>query len=1399
MAKRTSQFQTIRSEGAILPPDVLRLISSLQVDGATAEAFHLPPGSKLNEAISQSWTTLQGYWRAFQEDRRSLAPDDAGTSVTNERWLLPLFKELAYGRLVTADAPKIDERTDPVKRFYSHTPIHFVGCNVSIDRRSKGVPGATSASPHSMAQEFLNRSEEHLWAFVSNGLQLRILRNNISLSRQAYVEFDLEAMMEGEVYAEFALLWLLCHQSRVEAAKPEECWLEQWSKLAQEQGTRVLKELRSRVRNAIEALGRGFISHPHNDRLVEKLRSGRLSKDDYYRQLLWTVYRLLLLFVAEDRELLHPPEADEKACQLYDTYYSTRRLRELASKLGGSKQSDLWCSLSLVFEALGKNEGCAQLALAGLGSFLWRADSTRDLCGPAPSLALVSGEGWGESGESVTSPTDPDSVLISNDDLLLAIRELAFVEQDRVRRAVDYRNLGSQELGSVYESLLELHPVLNADAKTFELGTAPGNDRKTTGSYYTPDSLIQCVLDSALDPVVEDRLKGKRGADAEQAILEVKVCDPACGSGHFLIAAAHRLARHLARVRTAENEPSPTDYQQALRDVIGRCIYGVDINPMAVELCKVSLWMEAIEPGRPLSFLDSHIRCGNSLVGTTPALLAGGIPDDAFKPIEGDVKAICAELKKNNKRQRTDRASGQGMLYGRPYKPGNLPSRFAKFASSQNDSVEDVVNKQLAYARLVSGADYQNARLLADTWCAAFVWKKDESDLGRLCPTENDFWQIENNPHSILPHVLAEVRRLADQYQFFHWHFEFPEVFVLPQETERAEHEQAGWSRGFDVVLGNPPWEKIHFREEEWFAQHSPNIANAKTKAQRKQLIARLPEEEPALYEEYYKTKCHHEHLSAYFRFSGTFPLTGVSRINLYSLFAELSCRNVGPKGRVGLVIASGLATDDNNKKLFESLVRNKRLVAVWDFENRDAVFPALHRMYKFCLFFAGGSQAEAESPDFAFFLTSISELSDEQRHFSLSLEDLATINPDTKTCPTFRNRRDANLARFGYGRVNAWSLHTKGDTWPGQPKTPFNMSNDSNLFMSFDQTAINGDLLPIYESKFIHQFDHRYAEFALPGSGETSELDSASHADPTRAVRTRYALESQVKEERFPGDWFLVFRDVTNASNERTTISSVIPALPCVNSLSIVDCIDGDGALLQVGNMNSYVFDYFSRQKAAGVHLNHWIWKQLPFVAPEEYESNRIGRGLKRIILELTYTAWDLQAFALDCGYDGPPFRWDEERRFLLRCELDAAYFHLYFGAPEAWGKDPHRSLLPEGEGAKDLELREMFPTPRDAVDYIMETFPIVRRKDIARTELKDDSGTVTADGTYITKNTILRIYDEMAECITTGQTYRTQLEPPPGPPLDDEGEFIPMVDWDESDWPEHIHQPCESNDKSS
>jgi len=792
MTRRTSDFQTIRSEGGLLPQDLLRRVIEPKesLPGAAPADYGLPPGERLGEAITQSWNRLTRHWAEFRAGAARLGPDEAGTGLTNDKWSLPLLRELGFGLLPTSLAPEVNGRTYAISRFSGPTPIHLVGCGVSLDRRAAGVRGAAAGNPHGLVQEFLNRSDGHLWAIVANGLRLRVLRDSQTLSRQSYLEFDLEAMFAGEVYADFVLLWMLAHATRFaprEAGGPETCWLEQWTKLAEEQGTRALGDLRAGVEKALLILGEGFVGHPRNTALREALRSGRLPLSEFHGQLLRVVYRLIFLFVAEDRRLegipaLHPrdeSEAGRLARERYAAHYGTGRLRELAASIRGSRHGDLWQQFNMLAGALAAAErfdaARTQLALPVLGSFLWAPSSTADL----NASSLTGGEG----------------AELANADLLEAVRDLAFTRPGKVLRPVDYRNLGSEELGSVYEGLLALTPHISGDGARFTFAEFAGNARKTSGSYYTPDSLVQCLLDSALDPVVEEATRGKAGAEAERALLDLKVCDPAVGSGHFLVGAAHRLARHLSRVRAlahGESEPSPLLYQQALRDVIGRCLYGVDLNPMAAELCRVSLWLEALEPGKPLSFLDHHIRVGNSLLGTTPELIAAGLPDEAFTPIEGDDKKACAVLKKRNRSER----EGWGALFAQ--QDAQTQARLQKAAAAlddlPDDRPEDVRAKDLAFRRHEQTEEYCHKKQLADAWCAAFVIRKHFREPGREASvgaiTQGHLHNVaEGLPLSV--DLATEAERLSREYQFFHWHLAFPEVFG---------------DGGFNCVLSNPPW-----------------------------------------------------------------------------------------------------------------------------------------------------------------------------------------------------------------------------------------------------------------------------------------------------------------------------------------------------------------------------------------------------------------------------------------------------------------------------------------------------------------------------------------------------------------------------------------------------------------
>ena len=912
--RRRNTFTTIRTEGAILPPDLLQRISegATNLDGLQPSDYHLLAGEKLNEATNRSWNRLIGAWENFKTSQEKVFEGQPGTTETRNRWLLPLFQELGYGRLQTSTAFNLDGKSYPISHGWGKAPIHLLGFNIDLGKRTPGVAGAATTSPHSMVQEFLNRSEEHLWAFLSNGLQLRVLRDNVSLTRQAYVEFDLQAMMEGEVYADFVLLWLLCHQSRVEGEKPENFWLEQWSRQAQEQGTRALDQLRAGVEDAISALGSGFLGAAANQELRAKLRQGALSRQDYYRQLLRLVYRLIFLFVAEDRELLFSPDSDLTAQQRYRDYYSTQRLRRLAERSRGLRHADLYHVLRLVTEQLSSVSGCPELALPALGGFLFSAEATPDL----------------------------DTAELPNQHLLDAVRALAYTIDGRTLRPVDYKNLGPEELGSVYESLLELHPEMNVEAGSFSLTSASGHERKTTGSYYTPSTLIQVLLDSALDPVIASALKGatedgrpKTGTPRppssvpgrtaqEQALLDLKVCDPACGSGHFLIAAAHRLARHLAAIRTGDDEPSPEATRAALRDVISHCLYGVDLNPMAVELCKVGLWMEALEPGKPLSFLDAHIKCGNSLVGVGPGLDIAEIPDEAFQPAFGDDKATATALRRRNKREREGQLGFRWdvtLIKDQQDLAQWVARQSQKLEAMPEENAAQIREKEAAYQTLLTTDHYQSQRLEYDLWTAAFFWPIPETDADfMLAPTQQELLRLRKG-ENLDAELTRRLQAIAEKQRFFHWEIEFPTVF-------------AGGDPGFDVVLGNPPWERIRFQEKEFFAGLNDEIADASNKAVRSQLIDTLQKENNLLWELFKSTKHSAEAGSNFFRCCNRFSRTAVGDINTYQLFAELVTTVQADSSRSGIIIPTGISTADSTKNFFEFLVSNNMLVSLFDF-----------------------------------------------------------------------------------------------------------------------------------------------------------------------------------------------------------------------------------------------------------------------------------------------------------------------------------------------------------------------------------------------------------------------------------------------------------------------------------
>ncbi|MEV8307352.1 DNA methyltransferase [Streptomyces flavidovirens] len=1368
---RTMVTDTVATVGGLLPYDLLvRIKEGKEQSGSKPSDYRLfAKGESVRDAAERSWSYLCGVWAAYQDAlARDGAVDDAGVhaiGLTTERWLLPLFEQLGFGALAAAPEDGLPAhdlaKHFPVSHQWAQVPVHFTGWNVPLDRRTTDV---APQAPQSMVQEYLNRSgDKTLWGVLSNGRQLRLLRESASLTGAAFIEFDLRAIFEGKRSDDFVLLWRLLHRTRFEGAPIASCPLEKWRSEAIDSGTRALKELRKGVEKALSVIGSGLIAHPDNTALREALRSRSTSVRDLHPALLRLAYRLLFLFVTEDRGLLLDPEAADGPRETYEKYFSTRRLRRLARR-SGTPHGDQWAALNLVLKGLGESGGRPELALPALGGLFEPTDVDRRL----------------------------DGLSLTNQSLYEAVNALSQIHDAKLGRPrrVDYRHLGADELGSVYESLLELEPRQDEDG-SYVLKKLDGNDRKTSGSYYTPSPLIDCLLDSALDPVIDRAVRsGTTPQEREKALLALTVCDPACGSGHFLVAAARRIARRLAEIRTDDPEPSAEDVRHALRDVISRCVYGVDLNPMAVELAKVSLWIEAMEPGRPLTFLDAHIKHGNGLLGTTPKLLSEGLPDEAFKVLEGDDSKTVRNLKARNAAERARwlaavrKGAAQDALFSEEHaiavSNASLERATSAITAAPSMVLEDVQKQARAYRELTTSKDYLRARGLADAWCAAFVWQKDAAVSPPPLTTDSLLALDAPDAGERLPDgTVEQVAELRKAYRFFHWHLEFPEVFRAPADLAApGVDERAGWKGGFSCVLGNPPWERVKLQEQEFFATRDEKIATAANKAARERLINALAgsaeESDRDLHAEFIAARRVSEGVSHLLRGSGRFPLAGRGDVNTYAVFAEAASLGIAPNGRFGLVLPTGIATDATTAPFFSDLVRTSRLASFLDFENEAFILSrdVDHRV-RFSLLTVTGRSEQVEEASFAFGTRYMEDL--DERRFGMPPQEILLANPNTGTLPVFRTRRDAEITLGIYRRVPVLrrepDAEGKGATnpWGLTFMRMFDMSNDSHLFRGKEQLEgegwkLKGNIftdpsdgrryLPLYEAKMLHHYDHRLGTYegqtqAQANVGTLPRVTPEQHDDPDFAPLPRYwvpefdmdsgkrdkkgnrimwpGVAARLAERKWDSPWLMGFRKICRSTDRRTVLSFLFPAVGLGDSANLMlPTAEGSAASLYA-NTTSYLLDYVLRQKLAGTNLNFFQFEQLAVLPPSTYVEPAPDRGgplgdwFEQRVLELSYTAKDMSSLARALGDTGSPFRWIDSRRSLMRAEVEAAVFHLY------------------GIGRPDVE-------------YVMDTFPVVKREDEA------------VHGTYRTRDLILDVYDRMEEARKTGGVYQTLLDPPPG-----------------------------------
>ena len=1078
------------------------------------------------------------------------------------------------------------------------------------------------------------------------------------------------------------------------------------------------------------------------------------------------LYRLLFVLYAEDRGLL--PVNDSR----YDDYGLRKKVRDDIARR--TAQGDAFSAHATSYYdhviTLGRliDAGDASIGLPPYNGGLFASDA-------APLL------------ESVRLPDAAFAPII---------HDLSHTETAGARGFVNYRDMSVQQLGSIYERLLEQEPVRNSQGG-IDIRPNP-YARKDSGSFYTPQELVGLIVDQTLKPLTEERLQAfedkarelasdrrpkhqrrdeLRRLDPAEAVLELKVLDPAMGSGHFLVTAVDFLADYIAdlvekvpavpewldgddayesplvervaairhdilqRAREANwvlDEAQLSDQTIIRRMVLKRCIYGVDKNPLTVELAKVSLWLHSFTVGAPLSFLDHHLRCGDSLLGlrvleaTGELNRLGGL--FASTAIAG-AEAATAGMQRIEAMSDADVAEVQ-----------QSAALFQDVEATTAD-LRGLLDFLCGLRWLTAGMR-QRQRSAFEAPLVEALGRQPENAYTLLArgPANRSAKPEALQPHSEAPRGAAEASTrapfeetwhdaafIAQREGFLHWEVAFPGVW-RHWESLRPEG-------GFDAVIGNPPWDRIEQLEVEWFALRDEEIAQATTGAARKALIAKQKRAGDEIALEYEAVRGRAATMRAYVRSSPNYPLLSGGRTNFYSLFVERAMNLVKPDGFVGLLTPSGIYADKTAAEFFKTVSTSGRVAGLFDFENKKIFFKDIHASFKFCALIFGGAKRTFDETKCAFFLHDAATINKPDRCFPLSPDDFARVNPNTGTAPVFRTRRDAEITRRIYARHPVLVDRSSGDerrAWPVRyMQGIFNMTADSHLFHTAAQLEDEGfypvqgkrwkrgneTYVSLYEGKMVQAFDHRAASVVvnpenLNRPAQPREATVEEHADPNWLPDPQFWVDADAFDWPWSVDWLLGFKDITAPTNRRTVICSLFPKAAFGNKIPLFLPIVGaqtgtastykECATLLAANLNSMAYDFAARQKVHGQTLNLFILEQLPVIGAATY-NRRFGEVtaaelVRDHVLRLTYTAHDMEPFARDLGYGGPPFIWDEEDRRHLRARLDALYFHLY-------GLD------------------------RDDAGYILDTFPIVRRADEAQ-----------FDGRYRTRELILAYMNALA-----------------------------------------------------
>jgi hypothetical protein len=866
-------------------------------------------------------------------------------------------------------------------------------------------------------------------------------------------------------------------------------------------------------------------------------------------------------------------------------------------------------------------------------------------------------------------------------------------------------------------------------------------ERKETGSYYTKPELVDELIDSALKPVVEERVGAAESVEAkEEALLDIDVCDPACGSGAFLIAANNFLGKRLAEIRTESAYPDEQELRQARRSVVQHCIYGVDLNPMAVELAKVSLWINSAVENQPLSFLDHRIKQGNSLIGTTEELVSSGVPVDAYETSSGRDWHVGNDIRKRvRKENKNIPDSDKEVQAGLDWSSFSSEQEFVNLAEEiealGEDSITAVERKAELYDEFEDSESLNRERLAFDVWTAAFYWPLDGSASEYPSPNTiekvrrvvaEEFTDIDGN----LGDMCARARELSETHSFFHWELEFPLVYD---------------GGGFDCIIGNPPWETLEVKEKEFFRVKNPDISEANTQSQRKSLIEDLSDTDPELYSKFRNYEKKIENTSKFISKSGRFGLSAKGKINLYAPFTEHGLTNISSMGRCGILVPTGIATDYNTQDFFGEIISERKLVSLFDFVNKKHLFEGIPEDQRFCLLTLAGSNDKQSQFNFSFQNLSVDKSIIRESAYSLSKEQIMSVNPNTLNCPIFSSEQDKTITLEIYKDTPVlMNDMNETNTWNITYHTLFNAASDSDLFEEntleelksegYELDSLNQfikedqTLLPVWEAKFIHQFDHRHGTFeGIPRDKRfarragTNEVSDSEKSNTEYEITPRYWMDAEYLNKRLSDigwdeDWFFSFRDIVRVTSDiRVAKGTICPRYPLVHTAPILsfDCEEKpEQALVFTSLFTSLSFEFALRQSLAGAHITKYILKQLPMPEPSRIrnadiqikgEKMNLWSTLVEYSAKLTWTSKSLNDFGKEIKCVDGPHKWDQEERIELRGIIDAAVAKLY-------------------------------RLDRDEFEYILDSYDALERSDQAE------------HGRFITKENTLEKFDQIS-----------------------------------------------------